>query len=128
MAQLLAPVALALDADTMYDLGKPGAHDPAHGSACCASPWSHQPMNLKSDDDDHNEPVLELVPGQRQLFVDELHVRTKWGVVTEFHRAQKKGAVIRDYGFGNMTGSVQTRRYLSFISTTLKGSSTSRWR
>jgi hypothetical protein len=29
--------------------------------------------------------------------------------VTEFHRAQKKGAVIRSYGDGNMTGAVQTR-------------------
>jgi hypothetical protein len=72
-----------------------------HGAAT-ASPWSH----LKSDDDnDHHHhdyhhhdfdmAVLELVPGQRQLFVDELHIRSKRGIVTNFHRAQKKGAVIR---------------------------------
>jgi hypothetical protein len=53
---------------------------------------------------------LDLVRGQRQLFVDELHIHTKRGsVVSQFHRAQKKGAVIRSYGDGNMTGSVQTR-------------------
>ena len=53
--------------------------------------------------------VRELEPGQRQLFVDELHVEAKRNVFTQFHQAQKKGAVIRPYGYGNMTGSCQTR-------------------
>eukprot|EP01048_Picozoa_sp_COSAG05_P006789 COSAG05_NODE_458_length_9621_cov_5.309914_1_plen_659_part_00 len=66
-------------------------------------------MPAKTDDLDQMDEVLDLVPGQRQLFVDELNVETKWGIVTQFHQAQKKGAVIRPYGFENMTGSCQTR-------------------
>ena len=83
-----------------------------HPLCTCLRIPSYQPSNLKSDDDD--ERVLELVPEQRQLFVDELHIRSKRGIVTEFHRAQKKGAVIRDYGFDNMTGSVSRRRDCHF--------------
>lgn len=65
---------------------------------------SHAPgrRGLKTD------PV-ELVLGQRQLFVDELHVAAKRNIVTQFHQAVKKGAVIRPWGYGNMTGSPQTR-------------------
>ena len=74
-------------------------------------------IRVASKNDDSNNdnsgsggvPVLELVSGRRELFVDELHVATRRGIVTEFHRAQKKGAVIRSYGDGNMTGAVQTR-------------------
>jgi hypothetical protein len=60
--------------------------------------------------DGHGEAVLQLELGQRQLFVDERHVAVKSGeVISQFHRATKKGAVIRPYGSGNMSGSCQTR-------------------
>lgn len=71
--------------------------------------WRSRGVSVKTDDLDQMDGVLDLVPGQRQLFVDELHVENKRGIITHFHQAQKKGAIIRPYGFGNLTGSCQTR-------------------